>query len=112
MRDEQDVFLTRLFSEQDQVLPNVDFLKQLVGRMEREQRKQRAYSIVVVFAILVLGAIAAPWVAQMTSILVDLLAAATNAIEAVFASPIAWLAGGALAFAFLPVVYLWRTWQD
>ena len=60
----------------------------------------------------VLAIVATPWVTQMFFLLVDLLAAATNGIETVLASPIAWLAGGALAFAFLPVVYLWRTWQD
>jgi len=111
MRDEQDALLTRLFAEQERSLPEAGFLRQFVTRLEREYRKQRTYSIVAAIAILALGVAIAPWVAQVSSVVLELTAAATDAIGAVLASPIAWLVGGALAFAFLPVVYVWRTWR-
>lgn len=111
MRDEQDALLTRLFAEQDQSLPAADFLVQLVARLEREHRKQRGYSIAAAIAILVLGAAIAPWFAQVTSVFVELTVAATGAIGSMLSSPIAWLVGSALVFAFLPVVYVWRTWR-
>jgi Fe2+ transport system protein B len=112
MRDEQDAVLTRLFAEHEKSLPAAEFLMQLVARLEREHRRQRAFSFVTAVAILVLVAAATPWIAQVTAVFAEFAAAATEIFGLVVASPIAWLVGGALAFAFLPVVYVWRTWHD
>jgi uncharacterized membrane protein len=112
MRDEQDALLTRLFAEQEQTLSTTDFTAQLLARLERENRRQRAYSIASVIAILVLGAAMAPWITQVASVFVELMAAATDVGASVLNSPVTWVAAGALVLAFLPFVYVWRAWQD
>jgi hypothetical protein len=54
----------------------------------------------------------APWITQVASVFVELMAAATDVGASVLNSPVTWVAAGALVLAFLPFVYVWRAWQD
>jgi sterol desaturase/sphingolipid hydroxylase (fatty acid hydroxylase superfamily) len=112
MRNNQDPFLARLFAEQDRSLRADDFMAAFLMRLEQEQRRQRVYSTLAIVAILTVAAFVAPWIAQATPIFINLVAECSGAWGSFLQSPLTWLVGGALAFAFLPVIYVWRTFRN
>jgi hypothetical protein len=112
MRDDHDPFLTQLFAEQDQSLPVADFMARLVVQVELEQRKQRAYSIIAVVAILAIATLIAPWIAQAMEVLAAVVTECLTAVAPFFQSPLTWLVCGALVFALLPVIYTWRAFRS
>jgi hypothetical protein len=109
MRDDQDPIISRLFAEQDQSLPPDDFMLKLGSRMDRRQRVRRIYRVGAIVACLILSTLSAPWIAQITSTLIELTAAGISTSGPLLHAPLTWLVVGASAIGCCPVIYLWRT---
>jgi hypothetical protein len=109
MRDDQDPTIGRLFAQHDRNLPPDDFVPKVVRRIEEQQRVRRVYRILAVTACLVLGALGAPWIVQITSMLIELTAMGVSSIGPLLCVPLTWLVVGATAVGCSPVIYLWRT---
>jgi hypothetical protein len=109
MRDDQDPVLGRLFAEQGQALPPDDFMLRLSKRMHERQRVRRAFRVFALAACLVLSLLSAPWIAQFTSMLIELAAAGVSTVGPHVYWPLTWLVVAATAAGCSPVVYLWRT---
>jgi hypothetical protein len=109
MRDNQDPVIRRLFAEQDHNLPPDDFVLQLGKRIDDQRSVRRVHRILAIIACLVLATLSAPWVAQITSTLIELTAAGISTIGPHLYVPVAWLVVGATAAGCSPVIYLWRT---
>jgi hypothetical protein len=116
MRDElvnhtRDAMLAQLFAKGERALPDTEFLKQLLSRVEREQRRRQIYVTIALVFVLGLLALLAPWISESAANLVALGNQAANAIGSAVQSPIAWIIGAALVFAFAPLIYVSRWWQ-
>jgi hypothetical protein len=109
MRNDQDPVIRRLFAEQGQGLPSDDFMLQLGKRMDKRQRVRSIYRILAMIACLVLSILCAPWVAQITSTLIELTVVGINATGPLSHGPLTWLVVGATTAGCSPVIYLWRT---
>ncbi len=109
MSDSQDPIIRRLFTEQDQSLPSEHFMLQLGKQMDNRQRVRRVYRVLAMIACLVLSVLCAPWVAQITSTLIELTAVGISAIGPPLHAPLTRLVVGATALGCSPVIYLWRT---
>lgn len=108
MRDNQDPTILRLFAAQDQSLPSDDFMRRMAQRIDERQRLQRLYSVLAIIGCLVLSTLSAPWVAQITSTLIEFTAENISNIGVLLYKPLTWLVVGGLA-GCSPVIYLWRT---
>jgi hypothetical protein len=111
MRDNQDPILMRLFAERDLPLPADDFMAQITMQLEQERRKQHRNSIATVVAIVAGTALFIPWIAQAMAIALHLVDEYFEASGGFLQSPVTWLAGGALVFACLPIIYVWRAFR-
>jgi hypothetical protein len=111
MHDEQDPVIRRLFAEQEKSRPSEDFMLRLGEAMDAQDRVRRVYRVLAVIACVVLAALSAPWVAQATSMLIELAAAGLGSSGQLLHLPVAWLVLVATAAACSPVIYLWRTRQ-
>jgi hypothetical protein len=109
MREDQDPIIGRLFAQHDQNLPPEDFVPKVVRRTEEQKRVRRVYRIGTVTVCLVLLALSAPWVAQVTSMLIELTAAGVSTIGPLLYIPLTWWVVSATAVGCSPVIYLWRT---
>ena len=109
MRNDQDPVIRRLFAEQVQGLQSDDFMLQLGKRMDKRQRVRSVYRVLAMIACLVLSILCAPWVAQITSTLIELTVVGINATGPLSHRPLTWLVVGATAAGCSPVIYLWRT---
>jgi hypothetical protein len=109
MSDSQDPIIRRLFTEQDQSLPSDDFMLKLSKRIDERQRVRRVYRVLAISACLVLSTVSAPWVAQITSTLIEFTAGGINSIGPLLHAPLTRLVVGATAVGCSPVIYLWRT---
>jgi hypothetical protein len=109
MSDEKDPVIWRLFAEQDQRLPSEDFMFRLGRRIDAQQRARRVRGAVAIIACLLLSALIAPWIAQLTAVLIGLAAATVSASGPLLSRPLIWLVVGATLAGCSPVIYLWRT---
>ena len=109
MSDDQDLIIRRLFAEQDQSLPPGDFMRKVGKRIDERQRMRRVYRVLAIFAGLVLSALSAPWVAQITLTLIELTATGISRISLISYAPLTCLVVVATAAGCSPVIYLWRT---
>jgi hypothetical protein len=109
MRDDQDSVIWRLFAEQSHALPSEDFTLKLSKRMYERQRVRRGYRVLAIVACMVVSILSAPWVAQLTSTLIELAAVGIGTIGPYLYGPLTWLVVGATATGCSPVIYLWRT---
>jgi hypothetical protein len=109
MSDHLDLTILRLFAEQDQSLPASDFMLKLGNLLVRQRRVRRAYRFLAIGACLGLSALSAPWVAQVTSTIIEFTAAGIRTTGPLFNAPLTWLVVGATAAGCSPVLYLWRT---
>lgn len=109
MSDDLDPTILRLFAEQDQSLPASDFMLKLGNRLARQTGVRRAYRILAIGGCLILSVLSAPWVAQITSTLIERTAAGIHNTGPLFNAPLTWLVVGATAAGCSPVIYLWRT---
>jgi hypothetical protein len=109
MSDQLDPTISRLFAEQDRSLPPNDFMQKLGNRLDGQKRVRRAYRVLAIGACLILSVLSAPWVAQITSTLIEFTAAGIRTTGPLFNAPQAWLVVGATAAGCSPVIYLWRT---
>lgn len=109
MRDEQDPIIWRLFAEQQKSRSSADFMLRLGKRIDARERMHRAYGILTIAACVILAMLSAPWVAQGTSKLIELLVVGIGTSEPLFHVPLTWLLLGATAAGCSPVIYLWRT---
>jgi H+/Cl- antiporter ClcA len=108
MHNDQDPII-RLFAEQNQGLPSDDFMLQLGKRMEKRRRVRRIFRVFAITACLALSMLCAPWVAQITSTLIDLTATGASSISPLLYVPLTWILVVATAAGCSPVIYLWRT---
>ena len=110
MSDDLDPMIRRLFAEQDQSPRSDDFMLHLGKRIDRQQRMQRVHGRLVRAACLVLSVLAAPWVAQGASALIELVAATFTGAGPLFNVPLTWwvVVGGTIV-GCSPIIYLWRT---
>lgn len=109
MRDEQDPVIRRLFAEQEKSRPVDDFILELSERIDARERVRRLYGVLAVVLGLALAALSAPWIAQATSMLIELTAAALSGGGPLLRAPLAWMVLAATAVGWSPVIYLWRT---
>jgi hypothetical protein len=109
MRDDQDPTIRRLFAEQDLSLAPDDFMLKLGKRIDRLQRARRAYRTLAMVACLLLSTLSAPWIAQITSTLIELAGAGVSTIGPRLYVPLTWLLVGATVAGCSPIIYLWRT---
>lgn len=109
MHDNRDPIISRLFAEQDQSLSSDDFVLKLGERIDKQQRKRRVYRAVAIVACLVLSTLCAPWIAQITSTLIELMAVSFSTVGALLYVRLTWLVIVATAAGCSPVIYLWRT---
>jgi H+/Cl- antiporter ClcA len=109
MSDHLDPAISRLFAEQDQSLPPSDFMPKLINRLDKQKRVRRVYRVLAIVACLILLVLGAPWVAQITSTLIELTAAGVSTMSPLFFAPLTWLLVCATAAGCSPVIYLWRT---
>ena len=109
MRDDQDPVIRRLFAEQEKSRPVDDFILELSERIDARERVRRLYGVLAVVLGLALAALSAPWIAQATSMLIELTAAALSGGGPLLHAPLAWMVLAATAVGWSPVIYLWRT---
>lgn len=109
MCNDQDPIISQLFTDQDQSLPPDSFMLKLGERIDKQQRARRVYRGLAIAACLLLAILCAPWVAQITSTLIELTVGGVSAISPIFRDPLTWLVAGATAAGSSPVLYLWRT---
>lgn len=109
MSDHPDPLISRLFAEQDQSLPPDDFVLKLTKRVDKQQRVRHVYRVLAIVACLVLATLSAPWVAQITSTMIELTAVGIGTISPLLFMPLTWSVVGATAAGCSPVIYLWRT---
>jgi hypothetical protein len=109
MSDDQDPMIRRLFAENEQSLPPDDFMLRLGERMNARERARRVQGIAAAVACLVLSALAAPWIAQITATLIDFASGGISTVVPLLSAPLTWLAVGTAAALCSPIVYLWRT---
>jgi hypothetical protein len=110
MRDDQDPLILRLFAEQDQSPPPDDFMRRLGERIDAQQRVQGRYRVLATIACVVLAAVSAPWIAQITSNVIELALVGISSPGPIRdLPPLTWVLIGATAAGCTPVLYLWRT---
>jgi hypothetical protein len=109
MSDEQDPAIRRLFAEQEKSRSSDDFMLRLGKRIDARERARRVYGILATAACVILAILSAPWLAQMTSKLIELAAVGIDTAGPLLHVPLTWLLLGATAAGWSPVIYLWRT---
>lgn len=66
INDAFDTELTRLFAEKNEVLSSDQFMQRMLSRLEHEHRRRSLRRGLVIGLIMLLAAVAAPWVMQWT----------------------------------------------
>jgi hypothetical protein len=108
MSVEKDPLLVQLFQEGDQDLVDIDDIKRILERIDREQRKQRVLMVAAFIGFTLVAALVEPLVTQALSVIAQVLTAV--GMESLSPLPrLGWLAGGASVIAASPLLYLWRT---
>jgi hypothetical protein len=106
MIDDRDSLLTRLFAEQSQPAHGSDFMAQFTNRLERDWRNRRTYRIVMMVGGVIVAALLAPWIAQLTATAIGSVAAGITATRSLLNLPMAWLVVCSMVASLLPVIYL------
>ena len=108
MNDDQDPVLRRLFAEPAPTASTDEFMLKLGQRLDARQRLRGVYRLLAIVACLVVSVLSAPWLAQITSTLIELAAVGPGA-NGFLHAPLTWSVVVATVAGCLPVIYLWRT---
>ena len=106
MIDDRDPLLTRLFAAQSQPARGSDFMAQFINRLERDWRNRRTYRMVMMVGGVIVAALLAPRIAQLTATAIGSVAAGITATRSLLNFPMAWLVVCSMVAGFLPVIYL------
>ena len=106
MIEERDTILTRLFAEQSQPAHGSEFMAQFVSQLERDWRNRRIYRIGMMIAGVIVAALLAPWIAQLTATAIGSVAAGITATRSLLNFPMAGLVVCTMVTGLLPVIYL------